>query len=63
MASGNTVVLKKKGDRGGVLPGSGNGAGKLPYNAITGGQSGARPVETRASMQSHLKRIIGYGEH
>ncbi|AKJ71699.1 hypothetical protein TIN2_9 [Tsukamurella phage TIN2] len=60
----STVVLKKKGARGGVNPGTaGANAGRLPYGAVTGGQSGADPVATVAAMQKKNRRAVGYGDH
>lgn len=60
MASKSTAVVKKKGDRGGVNPGSGN-PGNLPYGATTGGQSGADPVALVAATQKKNRRAVGYG--
>lgn len=64
MANKSTVVLKKTGNRGGVNPGTaGARAGRLPYGAITGGQSGADPVKSISESQKKNRRAIGYGEH
>lgn len=64
MASKSTAVIKKKGARGGLNPGTaGANAGRLPYGATTGGQSAADPVATRKAMQDKNRKAIGYGEH
>ncbi|QDF18232.1 hypothetical protein SEA_DAKITI_17 [Gordonia phage Dakiti] len=63
MASKSTVVVKKKGARGGVNPGTaGTGAGLLPYGAQTGGQSSADPVKSVKATQDKNRRAIGYGQ-
>ena len=55
----NTVVIKKKGARGGVNPGTaGTNAGLLPYGAKTGGQSSADPVGQRKKP----RKTTGYNE-
>lgn len=59
LAPTRTATLKKKGDRGGVLPGSAaTNAGLLPYGAKTGGQSSADPIGQRKKTT----RAIGYNE-
>lgn len=64
MAGKSTVVMKKKGNRGGVNPGTGGAnLGRLPYGAITGGQSAADPVKSVADLQKGQRRAIGYGQH
>ncbi|QBP30293.1 hypothetical protein SEA_JORMUNGANDR_14 [Gordonia phage Jormungandr] len=63
MANKSTVVLRKKGARGGVNPGTaGTNAGLLPYGAQTGGQSSADPVKSVKAMQDKNRRAIGYGQ-
>ena len=57
-----SVEMKKKGNRGGANPGSGN-PGRLPYGAIVGGQSSADPVAQVKATQDKNRKAIGYGEH
>lgn len=58
-AANRTATLKKKGDRGGVLPGSAaTSAGLLPYGAKTGGQSSADPIGQRKKTT----HTVGYNE-
>lgn len=64
MAGKSTVVMKKTGNRGGVVPGGGTNVGRLPYGAVVGGgQSAADPVKSVADLQKGQRRAVGYGQH